>query len=249
MTLFRFPAVLIALLLIVFAGCLPPAKIPIDTIHYDAGESGVARVLIVFLPGSGDSMSVFQREGLVAAVRQRGVPADMIAVNAHVGYYANGTVFKRLKEDVIGPAKKRGYRQIWLVGDSLGGYGAILYDSEYPEDISGVLLLGPFLGKKELIDDIKQAGGARNWAPKAVREKSEAAWEERLWLWFRDSESRRGFSQIYLGYGRGDRFTYAQDYLASLMPPQQVIVVDGGHNWETWKKLWDLFLNRNIFGL
>ncbi|MGE5173202.1 MAG: hypothetical protein ACM3MD_05175 [Betaproteobacteria bacterium] len=51
----------------------------------------------------------------------------MIVVNAHMGYYLNGTVFTRLKEDVIEPAKARGYDQIWLVGNSLGGYGSISY--------------------------------------------------------------------------------------------------------------------------
>lgn len=258
---FRFSAPLIALVLTVFAfGCHQPVRIPIDTILYEAGDSGAPRVLIVFLPGSGDSLSVFQKKGLVEAVRAQGLPADMIAVNAHVGYYMSGTIFMRLKEDVIEPARKKRYKQIWLVGDSLGGYGALSYDRVYPGDITGIVLFGPFLGRREIIDDIKQAGGIQNWHPGDAPEKSDLKWENLLWLWIKDrvqheqfwlwvrgSENQKSYPKIYLGYGRDDRFTYAQDFLASLMPPQHVIVIDGGHDWSTWEKLWKMFLDKNIF--
>ena len=44
-----------------------------------------------------------------------------------------------------------------------------------------------------------------------------------------------------------DRFTYAQDLLASLLPPDRVMAIKGGHKWSTWKKLWEHFLDQNIF--
>ena len=50
----------------------------------------------------------------------------------------------RLKEDVINPAKEKGYTKIWLVGISLGGLGSLLYAMEHPSDIEGMLVLAPY---------------------------------------------------------------------------------------------------------
>jgi pimeloyl-ACP methyl ester carboxylesterase len=248
--------------LIFVAGCLQPITVPIETIRYEAPDGQAHRLLFVFLPGNGDPITVFQEEGLVKAVRQRGLPADMIAVNAHIGYYRNGTVLTRLKEDVIGPAIAKGYEQIWLVGNSLGGYGSLSYAREYPDDVTGVVLLGPFLGPKSIVDKIKRAGGILQWTPAEVKLKSEDEWDKHLWLWIKDRVQQKKFSfwtseceqkgcnpRVYLGYGRGDRFSYGQEFLASLMPPEQVIIIDGGHDWTTWTKLWNLFLDRNIFSI
>jgi pimeloyl-ACP methyl ester carboxylesterase len=249
------------LALLFCAACTPAVRFPIDTVHYDAAAAPGSRMLIVFLPGNGDPISVFQKKGLIADVRQHGLPADMIAVDAHLGYYLNGSIFSRLKEDVIDPARARGYDRVWLVGNSLGGYGSLSYAREHPEDVTGVVLLGPFLGRKETIDEIKRSGGVLQWQPSGIPEKSVKDWEDRLWLWIKanvrsgslraevDSRERpAGYSPIiYIGYGRRDRLSEGQELFASLLPPDHVIAIDGGHDWPTWKKLWDLFLDRNIF--
>lgn len=248
------------LTLFLAAGCFQPVTIPMQTIRYDSPNQQAHRLLVVFLPGRGDPITVFQKEGLVEAVRRRGLHADMVAVNAHMGYYANGTVFARLKEDVIGPAKARGYEQIWLVGNSLGGYGSLNYVHEYPDDITGVVLLGPFLGPKKIVDEIKQGGGILQWTPAEIKKGTEDEWDKHLWLWIKDRVQQEKFwfraeeceqkeckPKVYLGYGRGDRFSYGQDFLASLMPPAHVIVIDGGHDWTTWTMLWNMFLDKNIF--
>ncbi len=254
----------VALLLVILSsvGCLQAKKVPIETIHYDATNTKGPRMLFVFLPGNGDPVTVFQKKGLIESVRERGLSADMIAVNAHIGYYLNWTVFTRLKEDVIEPAKAVGYDQIWLIGNSLGGYGSLSYGHEYPGDITGAVLLGPFLGEQEA-DEIEQAGGIGNWKSGEIQKNAEDECYKQLWLWKRDRLQREKFwlwvkdcerdegcyPKIYLGYGRHDRYSYGQKCLASFMPPERVIVIEGGHDWPTWKKLWDMFLDKNIFGV
>lgn len=250
------------LTLVFVAGCFPPTTVPIETIRYEAPDKQPPRLLIVYLPGNGDPITVFRKKGLVEAVRQRGLQADIIAVNAHIGYYVNGTVFTRLKEDVIKPAKTRGYEQIWLVGNSLGGYGSLSYVHEYPHDVTGVVMLGPFLGKKEIVDEIKQAGGILQWTPSEIKLKTEDEWNKHLWLWIKDRVQQEKIPfraeecgqkecdpKVYLGYGRRDRFSYGQEFLASLLPPEQVLVIDGGHDWTTWTKLWNMLLDREIFSV
>jgi pimeloyl-ACP methyl ester carboxylesterase len=247
---------------VLFSGCYPPTKVPIDTIRYDAGNIKGPRLLFVFLHGNGDRNSVFDKEGFVGAVRARGLPVDMISVDAHIGYYANGTILTRLNTDVIGPARAKGYEHIWLIGNSLGGVGSLSYAREHPDEISGIVLLGPFLGERSLIGEIRRAGGLPQWKPGEVLSKTWEDDEKRTWIWLKERGVRGQFRasekdctkkqgcvpKIYLGYGTNDRFNYAQDFLAALLPPEQVIAIDGGHDWSTWKKLWDRFLDQNIFG-
>jgi pimeloyl-ACP methyl ester carboxylesterase len=253
-----------ALLLAIFlAGCYPSTKIPIDTIQYGAGDSKGTRLLFVFLHGNGDQNSVFDKEGFVKSARERGLDADMISVDAHIGYYMNGTILTRLKQDVIDPARARGYERIWLIGNSLGGFGSLSYARQYPNEIAGIVMVGPYLGERSLIKEIRHAGGLLRWEPGDVFLKNKEDDEKRIWAWIkeqgqqgqfraddRDCPKKQGcVPKIYLGYGTNDRFTYAQDFLASLLPPEHVIAIDGGHDWSTWKKLWDRFLDRNIFSV
>ena len=236
------------LLVTLFAGCYPTAKIPMETILYDAVNVQGPRSLIIFLPGNGDPISVFKKEGLIEAVRERGLPIDMVAVNAHIGYYVNWSILVRMKEDVIEPLRSRGYKQIWLVGDSMGAYGSLSYAKEHLDEISGVVLLGPFLGDEQLIKDIKQSGGLQSWDPGDITSATKEAWERSIWAWFKERQTTKNYyPSMYLGYGHGDRFSYAQEYLASVMQADHVIAIDGYHSWRTWKKIWLMLLDKNIF--
>ena len=251
------------LLCVLLHGCYPAPKAPIDTVRYEAGDRNGPRLLFVYLPGRGDPITAFQREGLLAAVRERGMNADVVAVNAHLGYYLDGSVITRLNEDVIGPARAvHAYEQIWFIGNSLGGFGALSYVREHPEEVTGVLLLGPYLGEKQVIQDIKQAGGLERWEPgdiTTVRSQENA--EKLVWVWIRDHARKNLIGtapegcaagmmcipSIYLGYGLSDRFAYSHEYLAALLPPGHVIARKGGHDWTTWKKLFNQFLDQDIF--
>ena len=230
-----------------FFGCVPAATIPIETLHreYD-GPAAAHRILIVYLPGSGDRITAFEENGLLRSLREQGVPADVISVNAHVGYYIAGSVSARLEEDVMRPARAAGYRQIWFVGNSLGAYGSLTYVRDHPGVIAGLVLLGPYLGERSVFSEIERAGGLRKWDPGAVEKKSKEGDERLLWRWFRDGGQTGSLPPMYLGYGRRDRFSYGQQALASLLPAERVIVIDGGHDWPTWKKAWDQFLERDI---
>src|SRR5690606_40867279 len=63
----------------------------------------------------------------------------------------SASVVERLQQDVVLPARMRGYRHVRLVGISLGGYGSLLYSKQYGEQIAGLFLMAPFLGNRSLI--------------------------------------------------------------------------------------------------
>ena len=235
------PFLLLLLLAVFQNGCARPLTVPIGS-ELLTGPEHPLRTLIVYLPGNGDAANAFKRYGLLSLMGDRRISADVVGVDAHLGYYLNGSVIERLKQDVIDPAKKRGYDHIWLVGNSLGAYGSLLYVSRYPADISGVVLLGAYAGERKIVREIDHAGGLNAWEPGTIVEKD---WDRQLWAWLKQYPGHATeYPPLYLGYGRWDRFTYCQDLLATVLPADRDVVVVGEHDWSTWKKAWGLLLEK-----
>jgi len=242
-------------------GCYPAPKVPIDTVRYEAGDRSNPRLLFVYLPGRGDPVSAFRDEGLLEALREQGLNADVIAADAHLGYYLDWSIITRLNDDIIAPARATGkYDQIWFIGNSLGGFGSLSYAREHPDHVTGIILLGPYVGEKKMIQEIRQAGGLLNWEPGAFLPRTLEASENLLWLWIRDKvlQNRSGAAadscaqgsicvpRIYLGYGVYDRFSAGQEFLGTVLPPGHVIVQKGGHDWPTWKKAFKQLLEQDL---
>jgi pimeloyl-ACP methyl ester carboxylesterase len=230
-----------SLCLLLTSGCHRQSKIPMDTVSFYRSGSPRNHTLLVFLPGRGDTVKSFDRNGFVAAVRAAGIATDMLGVEAYEEYYRDHTIFLRLREDVISPAIKMGYWEIWLVGISMGGIGALLYDTEYPGDLKGVIALAPYLGNVSILDEIAQAGGLAYWQPRPASggdEEDRIIWS-RLKL-FAAPENSAG--RIYLGYGRDDRFAETNRFFETILPAGQTVTISGGHDWQTWRRLWDALI-------
>ena len=241
-TPFEVKGVLAILVFTVLSSCVPPAKVPLDTITYPHEEGSLQECLVIFLPGRGDRAAEFEREGFIERIRESGLRADMVAVELHTGYYLNRTAIERLRHDVIAPARSHGYKHVWLVGISLGGLGALEYARNYPGEVTGTILLSPYLGSDNIIHEIIQAGGVAAWEPGPIEEPD---YERRLWSWIRDYKMQ-GLSApvIYLGYGNDDRFAEADHLLASAIGPHQTMTAPGEHSWTTWKVLWKSLMGR-----
>lgn len=245
--------VILAVLLpvILLTGCFTRCKVPMEILQYKSTQER-NKNLIVFLRGMGgtlncffDGHKCFEVEGFVGAVRVRGLSYDMIAPNTHYGYYKDHSLMVRLREDVILPAKAMKYEKIWLVGTSMGGLGSILYLKEHTKDIDGVLLLGPFLGDRTLVDEIYLAGGIDQWEPGEFDEEQD--WQRMLWRCLKEYlYDGDVHPPIYLGIGREDLYYRAQKLLASSLSSEHVIEVSGKHRFSTFKRIWDIFLDRQI---
>ena len=236
---------LATIMLIAFlSGCAMFAKIPMDVLIYDNPNKDLDnKRLFVLLRGLGGSHHSFEEEGLVADVLERGLPFDMAAPNAHYGYYGDRNLITRLKEDVIDPARAKGYKKIWLVGFSMGGLGAMLYLMERPEDIAGVYLISPFVGTQSILEEIEAAGGVRKWDPGSF--KAEEDWQRMLWHWMKTTIADNPDKIVYLGYGKGDPYKIGPKLLAAILPPNRVYAFDGGHDYQTFKALWKTFLEND----
>src|SRR3954468_5790338 len=167
------------------AACIAPmsAPTPLRSIEY-ANPSGPAKCLFVLLPGMGDHAEAFEQRGFVQELRAHSLSADIRATDATFGYYMRGTFLDRLAADVIAPAKARGYREIWLAGPSMGGFGSLFYTHAHTGDISGVLAIAPFLGDRDVIEEIIAAGGVKPWHPPArVDDMNRDNYQRELWRW------------------------------------------------------------------
>jgi pimeloyl-ACP methyl ester carboxylesterase len=190
------------------------------------------------LPGRGDRADAFIQAGFHEAGKQHGF--DTVAVDAHLGYYMERNLLDRLHEDIVLPAREAGYRDIWMLGISMGGLGALLYASEYPDEVDGVVLLAPFLGDRKAIQEIVSHGPLQTWNGEGSGLKD---YEIAIWSWIRDAAQKPEPTPIFLGYGQSDRMAEGYTKLIDFMKPSGVYTREGGHKWTTWRPLWDEISN------
>jgi pimeloyl-ACP methyl ester carboxylesterase len=229
-----FPVALLVMT-IGLSGCIPirDADKPIATLLVPAQQS--ARKLVVILPGRADDLDALRRSGMSEAIQNVWPDADVLFAELTLSYYMQGRAPERLHEEVIAPARARGYREIWLGGASMGGMGVLMYERMHPGEANGLVLLAPYLGEDDLLNEIRDAGGIVQWDAGPPQEVDSKTWQRELWrhlqTWSRDPKPAQ---RVWLAYGDRDRLRDAMPLLAPLLPADQVLVRDGGHTWTVW---------------
>jgi pimeloyl-ACP methyl ester carboxylesterase len=192
---------------------------------------------MVWLPGAYHDAQDFLAAGFSEAVRTRRTALDLDFVDLELAHVGDRSALERLRSDIVLPARAAGV-SIWLGGISLGGLFALDYAASHPDELDGLCLIAPYLGNRMLTAEIAQAPGVAAWQPGELAETDE---ERRIWRYIK---SRRADSRpLYLGFGQADRFAAAHALLATTLPADSVDVIAGGHDWSTWFKLWENFLD------
>ena len=83
------------------------------------------------LSGSYATPEDFVREGFVASVEERGYEARIVMAEVRAAYFSDGTVVRRIQDEVVAPALAAGARRIWLAGISLGGLACLGYAARH----------------------------------------------------------------------------------------------------------------------
>jgi len=200
--------------------------------------------MIVVLPGRGMTTRELEENGFVHAVGALDMAADVLLADAHLAYYEDRSILKRLRADVIEPARQSGYKAIWLAGISLGGLGAILYADAHPYEIAGVLAIAPYLGGADGLRTVIDAGGLLRWRaatnPGGESEISDEVWRSAQGVVQRNDAGTG--PPLLLGYGLEDRFAPSNQALAESLPRDRVFTAPGGHDWSPWRGLWQRML-------
>ncbi len=235
---------------LLLSGCfrIPAAPTPMAFVA-DPLPAGKAKCLLVLLPGMRDRAEDFRAEHFVEDLRASGLSADLVSADATMGYYLQSIAAQRLEEDVIGPARAKGYEKVWLLGISMGGYGALNYTMLFPEHVDGVAAFAPFLGDDAVVQQIREAGGLAKWAPPApTREMNSDNYTAQLWGYLhRITAGELPMPELYVGSGNSDRMLPAVEVLAASLQKDHVLTTKGGHAWGPWRALLRQFLSASAF--
>jgi pimeloyl-ACP methyl ester carboxylesterase len=213
-----------------------------DAIHDVAPAVAGERILLLMLPGAKNTPQQLVDHGFIRALRERGLPVDVLVLHAHVDLYLERADIEHLLHHTLDRVRACGYRRIWLLGISLGGSGAMICATQRTPEIEGVFLLAPFLGTRGLIAEVEAAGGLHQWQAGAIDPRDH---ERDLLEQIRRSPlGAEDFPPVYLGYGSEDRYRGASILLSQRLPQQRVTALSGGHDWATWIALWHALLDK-----
>ncbi|MEO8810850.1 MAG: alpha/beta hydrolase-fold protein [Rhodanobacter sp.] len=228
--------VLLTLALCGLGACAPGGDVtrPIPTQFIPAPQP--ARRVVVMLPGRGDDLAGLQRQDVARLIQQAWPDADVILTGLTMPWYRAGLATVRLHDEVIAPIEARGQRKVWLAGISLGGFGALLYDRAYPDQVDGMLLLSPYLGEAKIQDEIRAAGGLAAWQPGPPQALGPETYQRELWRYLQHWSSDRERTQtVWLAYGKDERFRDAIELMSPSLPTGHVFMLPGHHDWTLWK--------------
>lgn len=238
-----------ALVAVILGGCYfvqsPSRPVPALAVLREEGER--QGCLMIFLPGMLDGPDTYLDHGFPQDLLRSGAACDSVAVNLHFRYYGDGGVSEKVWEDVLAPALARGYDEIWIVGVSMGGLGALLTASDHARHVDGIILLSPYLGEESFVQTVIDAGGLAEWTPPSELPSrvDRDNYSLFLWSWLRgyvdDPES---MPALYLGFANGERLAPAAELLARALPEGHVLQQDGRHGWATWRPLFRELLAR-----
>ncbi len=205
--------------------------------------------LLVMFPGINSPGTDFIDHGFVDLFREHYKNTDILLVDTRLAYITAGNIAYRINNEIIHPAKKLGYNNIWLLGISLGGLSVLEFDKHYPNQVKGIVLIAPYLGSFKAIKALATTSNLQQkqqWAD-ANRDntnKTIQLWRHILKI---SRPSAKQSVQLLLAYGKNDRYNKSHQLLASLLTNKHVTTIDGSHGWITWEKIWKVLLNKKIF--
>jgi pimeloyl-ACP methyl ester carboxylesterase len=211
----------------------PDGPIPVKLIP--APQSATVHPLVIVLPGRGDDLDDLTKTGMAEAIQKAWPEADVLLAGATLPYYTEGHVQQRIHDEVVAPARARGYQEIWLTGASMGGMGTLLYEHSYPHDVTGIVLYAPYMGEADVVKQVADAGGPARWDPGPTPVSLDAEnYQREMWRvvksWQDTAEARR----VWLVCGDSDRLLEEAKLMAPLLPRVHFIEVKGGHDWPMW---------------
>jgi pimeloyl-ACP methyl ester carboxylesterase len=211
------------------------------TLLESARPGSIASTRLLLLPAAYTGPEDFVRAGFVNAVRDRDAPLDLVFTDVNLQHLTDRTILRRLRHELVLPARALGCTSIWMCGISLGGFIALAYAERYPAEVNGLCLLAPYLGNHIVTGEISRANGVADWQPGELAPDDD---ERRVWRFIKSHQTQP--VSLHLGFGREDRFADSHRMMAAALNPDSVQVVPGGHDWPVWSQLWGDFLDRHF---
>lgn len=201
--------------------------------------------LLVMFPGINSKGNDFVEYGFIDSFKEHYPRTDILLVDTYLAYIQAGNIAERIQNEIIVPAYQHGYTNIWFVGVSLGGLGALMYNKEFSGNISGLILLAPFLGEETKVDGLDNILSKQEWLIEHGNSNDRTV---SLWKYLIEVSAEKNSSMpIVLAYGENDRFIFMHRLLSRFLKNKNVFTKSGGHNWKTWRVLWGDILEAKLF--
>jgi pimeloyl-ACP methyl ester carboxylesterase len=211
-----------------------------QTVCEPARSAHTAPTRVVMLPAAYAAPADFVLHGFASAVRARRLDVDLVFAGFELQHVTDRTVLTQVRQELILPARSLGVR-VWLGGISLGGYLALCCAERHPQELAGLCVFAPYLGSHIVTGEIARAEGLAGWNAGELADDDD---ERRVWRFIQTLGS--GSLTVHLGLGREDRFASRHRLMAAALTPESVDVVPGGHDWPTWHRLWENFLDKRL---
>jgi pimeloyl-ACP methyl ester carboxylesterase len=208
---------------------------------FDAARPGsLAPLRVVMLPAAYSAPEDFVRAGFIVALRERALEVDLVLASVELADVTGRTVLASIWRHLIGPARNDGCA-VWLGGISLGGYLALCCAERHSAELAGLAVFAPYLGSHIVTGEVARAGGAVRWEPGELASDDD---ERRMWRFIKTLRSAT--LPVHLGLGSDDRFASRHRLMAAALAQEDVDTVSGGHDWPTWLRLWERFLDARL---
>lgn len=212
----------------------PRARLLAETV---CAGSRPAADLLVMLAGAYDGPQAFIAAGFADAVQAQGLALDLMLVESDLAAVCDGSLARRLHDEIVGPAQAAG-RRVHTGGISVGGLGALMHADAYPGASAGLLLLAPYPGNRTVTREIAAAGGLAAWPAAADYPAND---ERRGWRALQRLAAAET-PPLWLGHGADDRFAAGHALMTAALPAANRLALPGGHDWPTWLALWQAAL-------
>ncbi|MES9865524.1 MAG: hypothetical protein ABW157_09310 [Candidatus Thiodiazotropha sp. LLP2] len=200
------------------------------------GSQKNSEVLIIVLPGILSDSQDMQKRGVPEAIHRGWPEPDILMADLTINFYREGLATTRLHDEIVAPARQQGYSEIWLAGGSMGGIGTLMYEWHHPGELDGLVLISPYLGRGDVTDTIREAGGLKSWDSGEQTLVMESDNYDRLvWQmaqgWIGDEEK---LQRVWLMCGDEDRLYPDVLMLGAILPEERYFPGPGDHSWDYW---------------
>ncbi len=208
-----------------------------------AAPGVAASQLVVLIPGANQPLEELRSGGFLTAVRDRDLDIDIALMAPQPAHLLDRSALAELRSEIVLPARSSGRVRVLLAGISWGGFLALLYAADYPDDLDGICLLSPYLGNRMMTHELLSFDSLASWSAATFDTHDELTEERRVWRYVAAHQPNNPLIR-YLGFGSSDRFAQSQRLLASQLSLQAVDIVTGGHDGSVWRRLWHRLADR-----
>jgi pimeloyl-ACP methyl ester carboxylesterase len=207
-------------------------------------QPGATELRVVLMPGAYHTPNQFLDAGFAQSVHRRAQRVELVLAVPELAHLTDRRWLEVLHDELIAPSRAQG-TPVWLGGVSLGGFMALRFAAQYPAALDGLCLLAPYLGSRIIAAEIEAQADPASWQVQTLAEDDD---ERRIWHYVATLGDSATRTRVFFGYGAADRFADTQRVLARVVPATRatVRVIAGGHDWSTWRALWDDYLD--IYG-